>query len=606
MNNPPDATAEKSTAHELPQTCLPTWDLAELPEPKPLGMKNLAGFIGPGIVMCGIQLAGGEWLLGAEITAKYGGSLMWLAALSILGQMFYNIECGRYALYTGEPVFTGFMRARPGPGFWISIFVLLSLGAFIPALSTTAATVIAALYLDRPPGPEDRFLINSLGYALLAAVSLPILIGGKIYNMMQWVMTTKVIVVLGFCVVVGVTMVSAKNWGRVFSGFLKVGNIPVVAAEDRNGNGKLDPGEDFDRDNRLDVVEEKFLPDVDTNGDGKFDGWSDRDGDGKGDKFNDVDGDGKWDGENIDNVFMALLRDGEFPVLMLTQIALLGAFAGYAGGGGLSNSTYSNYVRDKGWGMGSQVGAIPSAVGGREISLSHIGKVFAETPENMRRWKAWWKYIITDQFLIWGPGCVMGMALPALISIEFSPHSPLYNMPDAPDYAQAIMSADGFRHAPGLSAGMQQMMWIATLVIGLLVLLPSQMSIVENTCRRWTDILWSGSQRVRDRMSSDQVHRIYYTILALYVVWTFIGAYLFQTYGAPKGMVLVVANMNNIALGFTAFFILRNNLKYLPKALHPGWINRIGILFCGVFYMGLTILVFYQKQLPMLKELLGM
>ena len=590
MNNPPDATAEKSTVHELPQTCLPTWDLAELPEPKPLGMKNLAGFIGPGIVMCGIQLAGGEWLLGAEITAKYGGSLMWLAALSILGQMFYNIECGRYALYTGEPVFTGFMRARPGPGFWISIFVLLSLGAFIPALSTTAATVIAALYLDRPPGPEDRFLINTLGYILLAAVSLPILIGGKIYNMMQWVMTTKVIVVLGFCVVVGITMISAENWGRVFSGFLKVGNIPVVAPEDRNQNGKLDPGEDFDHDDRLDVVEEV----------------TERDIYGNVVKFNDVDGDGKWDGENIDNVFMALLRDGEFPVLMLTQIALLGAFAGYAGGGGLSNSTYSNYVRDKGWGMGSQVGAIPSAVGGREISLSHIGKVFAETPENMRRWKGWWKYIITDQFLIWGPGCVMGMALPALISIEFSPHSPLYNMPDAPDYAQAIMSADGFRHAPGLSDGMQQLMWIATLVIGLLVLLPSQMSIVENTCRRWTDILWSGSQRVRDRMSSDQVHRIYYTILALYVVWTFVGAYLFQTYGAPKGMVLVVANMNNIALGFTAFFILRNNLKYLPKALHPGWINRIGILFCGVFYMGLTILVFYQKQWPMLKELLGM
>ena len=590
MNNPPDATAEKSTVHELPQTCLPTWDLAELPEPKPLGMKNLAGFIGPGIVMCGIQLAGGEWLLGAEITAKYGGSLMWLAALSILGQMFYNIECGRYALYTGEPVFTGFMRARPGPGFWMSIFVLLSLGAFIPALSTTAATVIAALYLDRPPGPEDRFLINTLGYILLAAVSLPILIGGKIYNMMQWVMTTKVIVVLGFCVVVGITMISAEYWGRVFSGFLKVGNIPVVAAEDRNGNGKLDPGEDFDRDDRLDVVEEV----------------TERDIYGNVVKFNDVDGDGKWDGENIDNVFMALLRDGEFPVLMLTQIALLGAFAGYAGGGGLSNSTYSNYVRDKGWGMGSQVGAIPSAVGGREISLSHIGKVFAETPENMRRWKGWWKYIITDQFLIWGPGCVMGMALPALISIEFSPHSPLYNMPDAPDYAQAIMSADGFRHAPDLSEGMQQVMWIATLIIGLLVLLPSQMSIVENTCRRWTDILWSGSQRVRDRMSSDQVHRIYYTILALYVVWTFVGAYLFQTYGAPKGMVLVVANMNNIALGFTAFFILRNNLKYLPKALHPGWINRIGILFCGVFYMSLTILVFYQKQLPMLKELLGM
>ena len=591
MSNPTDSAPGKPDHSELPQTCLPTWDRAELPEPKPLGIKNLAGFIGPGIVMCGIQLAGGEWLLGAEITAKYGGSLMWLAAVSILGQVFYNIECGRYALYTGEPVFTGFMRARPGPGFWISIFVLLSVGAFIPALSTTAATVIAALYLDRPPGPEDKFLVNSVGYVLLGLVSLPILMGGKIYNMMQIVMTTKVVVVLGFCVIVGVTMVSPDNWVRVFGGFLKVGNVPVVAGEDRNGYGQLDLGEDFDRDGRLDGVE-KVLK---------------RDRFGNITSYDDVDGDGKWDGENIDNVFVAYFRDGEFPTLALTQIALLGAFAGFAGGGGLSNSTYSNYVRDKGWGMGSQVGAIPSAVGGRAITLSHIGKVFSETPENMRRWKAWWKYIITDQFLIWGPGCVMGMALPALISIEFSPHSPLYGHTDSPDYAyrQAIMSAEGLREAPGLSAEMQEVMWIATLLIGLLVLLPSQMSIVENTCRRWTDILWSGNQRIRDRMGAHQVHRIYYTILALYVIWTFIGAFLFQTYGQPKTMVLVVANMNNIALGFTAFFILRNNLVYLPESLRPGWINRIGILFCGVFYLGLAGLVFYQKQVPMLRELLG-
>ena len=72
-------------------------------------LSDVAGFIGPGIVMCGIQLAGGEWLLGAEITARYGGSLMWIASVAIIGQVFYNMECGRYALYTGEPVFTGFM-----------------------------------------------------------------------------------------------------------------------------------------------------------------------------------------------------------------------------------------------------------------------------------------------------------------------------------------------------------------------------------------------------------------------------------------------------------------------------------------------------------------
>ena len=50
---------------DLPKTCLRTGDVEELPEPRPLGLRNLAGFIGPGIVMCGIQIGGGEWLFGA-------------------------------------------------------------------------------------------------------------------------------------------------------------------------------------------------------------------------------------------------------------------------------------------------------------------------------------------------------------------------------------------------------------------------------------------------------------------------------------------------------------------------------------------------------------
>ena len=71
------------------------------------------------------------------------------------------------------------------------------------------------------------------------------------------------------------------------------------------------------------------------------------------------------------------LTEGTWPLIALSNIAVIGAFAGYAGGGGLSNSTYSNFVRDKGWGMGSVVGAIPSAIGGRHVTLSHVGKVFA-------------------------------------------------------------------------------------------------------------------------------------------------------------------------------------------------------------------------------------
>ena len=56
-----------------------------------------------------------------------------------------------------------------------------------------------------------------------------------------------------------------------------------------------------------------------------------------------------------------------------------------SGNGGLSNTPISNYTRDQGWGMGSAVGAIPSIIGGREIRLSHVGKVFPISQESLRQ-----------------------------------------------------------------------------------------------------------------------------------------------------------------------------------------------------------------------------
>lgn len=523
--------------NQLPTTCLPTWETAELPEPKPLGWRNLSGFIGPGIVMCGIQIGGGEWLFGPAITAKYGGGLMWIATIAILGQVFYNIECGRYALATGEPVFTGFMRTRPGPTFWVSVALLLSMGAFIPALSTNAAVLIVSMYLGHPPGPEDAFMINTAAYILLGLVVLPVLIGGKIYNMLQIVMTAKVFTVLGFCLIIGLFFVSSSGWINVFSGFLKFGNVPTI---DEQGS------------------------------------------------------------ETVVNAFSHFFETGEWPIIALTNIALLGAFAGYAGGGGLSNSTYSNFVRDKGWGMGSQVGAIASAVGGRDVTLSHIGKVFVINEENLRRWKAWWKYIITDQAFIWAPGCFMGMALPALMSIEFSQFSPMFGVEGIP-YAQPLIAADGIRNSPNLAAGTRQVLFLVALFVGLMVFLPSQMSIVEDFARRWTDIIWSGNRRVRENMKSHQVKYIFYSIVGFYVVWSFASATVFLTFGdAPKLMVTFVANFNNIALGLTSFHVLYINRTLLPKALQPKWYSQLGIVCCGLFYFGLASLVFYVKVIPLI------
>jgi hypothetical protein len=412
----------------------------------------------------------------------------------------------------------------------------------VPGLASQAAAVLAAFHLGRPPAEADRPLVMTLAYVCLALVVLPVLFGGKIYRMMLAVMTAKVFIVLGCTLAVGVVLVSPANWQHVFSGFLKFGEVPVAGPEGR---------------------------------------------------------------EVTVNALAMYFTEGVWPAVSLANIAVLGAFAGYAGGGGLGNSMYSNYVRDQGWGMGSRVGAIPSAIGGKHISLSHLGKVFPINAANLDRWKRWWKYIVADQLIVWAPGCFVGMALPALLSLQFAPYSPLYSEPKRLDWAQAVISADGLRNAPGLSAGVAQALWVMMLFVGLMVLLPSQMSVVEDVSRRWTDVIWSGSRRVRERMAPHQVSWIYYSILTCYVIWSAISMYVFTTYGSPKLMTLVISNLGNVALGFTSFFLLWVNYRLLPAEIQPRWYHRVGVAACGVFYLGMALLVFTEKQWPMIRELFG-
>ena len=134
-----------------------------------------------------------------------------------------------------------------------------------------------------------------------------------------------------------------------------------------------------------------------------------------------------------------------------------------------------------------------------------------------------------------------------------------------------------------------------------MVFLPSQMSVVDDVARRWTDILWSGSRYVRRRFGSNQVHYLYYLILSLYVVWSFIIVTVFLMVGdAPQVMVTVIANLNNVALGVTAFHILWINCRLLPEPLRPRWYQRVGIASCGLFYLAIALLVFWTKILPMI------
>ncbi len=480
----------------------PSWEPETLPEPPVSQRRRWASIVGPGLVMVGANIGGGEWLFGPLVTAQYGGQVLWLATLAILMQVAYNLSVIRYTLYTGENIFIGFFRLPPGLPFWPMFYLLFEIGGVWPYLSANAAVPLAAVILGRLPAAADGALVKGLGYAIFLCAFLPLIFGGKVYTALERVMTAKLVLVLGYLSFVTLVFVSWDTWREIASGFVRFGHLP---------EGELN-----------------------------------------------------W--------------------------ARLAAFTAIAGAGGLSNSTFSGYARDKGWGMGARAGAIPSAVGGRTIQLSHTGKIFDLTPENLSIWRRWLGVIHRDQFFLWMPGCLLGMALPAMFSYEYLRGG----VAGIDGNAVAAMTADALaqRHGP--------VFWFLTLLCGFLIMAPTQVSQLDQIARRWTDVLWIGSRRLHG-VDDHKVKFVYYALLAIYCVWGLIALRV-----TPNPLVLAIATgvMWNFAFAFTSLHLLWVMLRLMPAPLRPGWLQCAGLVGGAVLYAGISGVALAQ-QWPAVKAWLG-
>lgn len=175
---------------------MPTWDAGQLPDAPVLTLRSWPLLIGPGLVAAGAAIGGGEWLAGPLTTARYGGAILWLATISILVQVFYNLEICRYTLYCGEPIFTGKFRLLPGPAFWLVIYLFLDFGSLFPYLVSNAATPLAALILGEVPSSIRQYeilggsysgaaIMQVLQYVVFLLVLLPLVFGGKVFKCAQ-------------------------------------------------------------------------------------------------------------------------------------------------------------------------------------------------------------------------------------------------------------------------------------------------------------------------------------------------------------------------------------------------------------------------------------
>jgi hypothetical protein len=497
-------------------------------------------------------------------------------------------------------------------------------------------------------------LVKLLSYTLFLAAFLPLIFGGTIYKMLLRIFTFKLVVVLVYLTLFAVIAVSAANAWDIITGFFRFGMVPVRAEsivagrhfalleedglttyflkgtvqDDPDGHGpgslevlgltiagsgqsrtytsladpELPPGARAKWRSLEARVRELLTPDgfylTATRGGDRLTvrgtiepdhSWQathltikDAAGTHTYHSLEEMpEGHAAWARELIAhqgveevNIVSYWREHGRLPDLSWGLVATLVAIAG---AGGLTNTLYSSFARDKGWGMGARVGAIPSLIGGRTITLSHVGAAFPPDETNRPRWRSWLKYVVQDQVVVWMTCNFVGMALPCMLSLQFIRHAPVEGN------RVAAMTAEGMAHA---YSGWGPLLWLLTLFVAFLILYPGQILAGDQLARRWTDIIWTSSSRAR-RLEGGQVKYVYYGILALYASWGLVALWLFD----PLIILQIAGVLMNVAMGFSALHTLYVNRTLLPRELRPGWLMQAGLLGCGVFFLGVSILV---------------
>ena len=185
----------------------------------------------------------------------------------------------------------------------------------------------------------------------------------------------------------------------------------------------------------------------------------------------------------------------------------------------------------------------------------------------MERWRGWWRVVKMDQWIIYFTGALLGMALPATLYVTF-----LEPGLDIRGYGIAAALASAMAERLPLAGG-------AVAFLGAWILFKTQLDVMEGMVRGVTDILWTGSKRIRNWRGGD-VRAIYYSLLGIVVVWGMIALKLAQ----PILLLQISANVAGATFVIAGLQLLYVNTRMLPEHVRPGMWPRVGLVALVVFY----------------------
>jgi Mn2+/Fe2+ NRAMP family transporter len=186
----------------------------------------------------------------------------------------------------------------------------------------------------------------------------------------------------------------------------------------------------------------------------------------------------------------------------LATSTLLAALV-FCGAGGTINLAASNWVRDKGFGLGALAPKIVNPLtGASEASGGGVYR-FEASESNIRRWRIWWRLARREQQITFLLGSMLGLALPMLIAFALLGRGELGVGTDAVR-AQANLLG-------GLEGGWARVAFILAVAA---IFLTSALGVLDHAARLAASLLVGGgaeSRQGRSRWRSES--GVYFLVL---------------------------------------------------------------------------------------------
>ncbi len=270
-------------------------------------------------------------------------------------------------------------------------------------------------------------------------------------------------------------------------------------------------------------------------------------------------------------------------------LALVLPALAFAGAGGGQNLVQSNWMRDKGYGMGVHVPRLASPVTGAPEAAPGTGYTFREDERNLARWKGWWD------------GGQQGAAG------QLRGHHHRHHRADVAAGLSTVFGIEGENNITFLEAEGNALMervgtWFGYLfwIIGATSLFAAALGIVDYTCRLVADVLKVSYLRDNETWSES---RIYFTLVWLLVVWSAIILLTIQS--QPLILLIISASIGGFMMFIYSGLLILINKRSLPPSVRISRF-RTATMVWSVLLFGTASVIAITDQWDNIKELFGL